>query len=388
MRILVANIGSTSFKFRLYEMTSGRALAEGREERIGRGGPCPDYATAIEGSLRNLVGPERPLRSLSDLAAVGFKAVLARGTSGAVRVDEAVLRAMEDYQFLAPAHNPPYVAAMRAFGEVAPQVPRVALFETAFFDGLAPATTAYAVPHEWKDSYLVRRRGFHGASHRYASERAMALVSKRPLRHVSCHLGGSSSLAAVRDGKAIDVSFGMSPQSGLPQNNRAGDLDVFAVLYMMKTLGLSVDQTAEILASRSGLAGLSGLSGEIPDLEREAEAGDARARLALDVFVAAVRHYLGAFLLTLGGLDVLTFSGGIGERGGRIRRAVCAGLEGFGIRLAKEQPEVCSAETRLSSGDSSVEVLVIPANEEWIVARAAAEVVSGKPPALRFPANG
>src|SRR5512145_2220035 len=287
MRILVANIGSTSFKYRLYDMKSGRALAEGRQERIGRGGPCPDDATAIDGSLRSLMRPDGPLESLGDLAAVGFKAVLARGVSGAVRVDEAVLQAMEDYRFLAPAHNPPYVAAMRAFGEVAPQVPRVALFETAFFDGLPPATTTYAVPHEWKDLHLVKRRGFHGASHRYASERAMALVSKRPLRHVSCHQGGSSSLAAVRDGVAVDVSFGMSPQSGLPQNNRAGDVDVFAVLHMMKTLGLSVDETAEILASRSGLAGLSGLSGEIPDLEREAEAGDGRARLALDVFVTA-----------------------------------------------------------------------------------------------------
>ncbi len=138
---------------------------------------------------------------------------------------------MEAYTFLAPAHNPPYVAAMRAFGAVAPDVARVALFETAFFDGLANATTAYAVPHEWKESHLVRRRGFHGASHRYASERALALVTKRPLRHVSCHLGGSSSLAAVRDGVAVDVSFGMTPQSGLPQNNRAGDVDVFAVLY-------------------------------------------------------------------------------------------------------------------------------------------------------------
>ena len=183
----------------------------------------------------------------------------------------------------------------------------------------------------------------------------------------------------MRDGVAIDTSFGMSPQSGLPQNNRAGDLDAFAVLHMMKTLSLDADGMARVLASQSGLAGLSGTSGEVPDLERAAEAGDARARLALDVFVRSVRHYLGAFLVELGGLDVLSFSGGIGERGGRIRARICAGLEPFGIRLDPAQGEVSAREARISLAGAPVEVYVIPANEEWIVARAAAEVVSAVP---------
>lgn len=380
MKILVANIGSTSFKYRLYDMAGGYVLAEGRTERIGRGGYCPDYPSAIRACLAAIVGAGRPLARMDDLGAVGFKAVLAKGTSGARRVTDEVIAALEAWSFLAPAHNPPYVAAMRAFQAAAPSLPLVALFETAFFDGLPEAVTAYAVPGDWRESHLVRRYGFHGASHRFASERARALCPKPELRHISCHLGGSSSVAAVRDGAAIDSSFGMSPQSGLPQNDRAGDVDVFAVLYMMKTLCLDIDETARLLASSSGLRGLSGTSGEVPDLERAAAAGDARARLALDVFVRSVRHYVGAFLLELGGLDVLTFSGGIGERGGAVRAAVCAGLDPFGVRLDPGQGGVSGKEARISASGSPVEVYVVPANEEWIVARAAAEVVSAASP--------
>jgi acetate kinase len=380
MKVLVANIGSTSFKYRLYDMAGGAVLGEGRMERIGRGGDCPDYATAIERCLGGIVGPGKALGALADLGAVGFKAVLAKGVSGARVVTDEVLEAMEAWTFLAPAHNPPYVAAMRAFRAVAPTVSLVALFETAFFDRLEDATTTYAVPGGWREGHLVRRYGFHGASHRFASERALALCPRKGLRHVSCHLGGSSSLAAVRDGVAIDTSFGMSPQSGLPQNDRAGDVDAFAVLHMMKELSLGPDAMARVLASQSGLAGLSGTGGEVPDLERAAAAGDARARLALDVFVRSVRHYVGAFLVELGGLDVLTFSGGIGERGGRIRARVCDGLEAFGVRLSPAQDRVTSGEARISANGSPVEVYVVPANEEWIVARAAAEVVSGASP--------
>jgi acetate kinase len=376
MKILVANIGSTSFKYRLYDMAGGSVLAEGRTERIGRGGDCPDYATAIERCLGEVVGPGKPLGALSDLSAVGFKAVLAKGVSGARIVRDDVLAAMQEWAFLAPAHNPPYVAAMKAFRAVAPGVCLVALFETAFFDRLEEAATTYALPAEWRERHFVRRYGFHGASHRFASERALALCPRKGLRHVSCHLGGSSSLAAVRDGIAIDTSFGMSPQSGLPQNNRAGDVDAFAVLHMMKALSLDADGMARVLASQSGLAGLSGTNGEVPDLERAAAAGDARASLALEVFVRSVRHYLGAFLVELGGLDVLTFSGGIGERGGRVRASICSGLEPFGIRLDPAQGEVSAREARISEDAAPVEVYVIPANEEWIVARAAAEVVS------------
>jgi acetate kinase len=380
VKILIANIGSTSFKYRLLEMPGEAVLAQGRVERIGRpGGDCPDYDAAIRRCLDEVLGPGRPLGSLADLAAVGFKAVHAGPLGGARVVGDEVLAAMEEFAFVAPAHNPPYVAAMRAFRRSAPSLPQVALFETAFFDSLDEATTTYAIPREWT-AMGVRRYGFHGASHRAASERVQARLGRTDLRHVSCHLGGSSSVAAVRSGTAVDTSFGLSPQSGLPQNDRVGDLDAFATLFLMKRLGLDADAMARVLASESGLAGIGGGSGDVRDLEAAAAAGDRRARLALDVFVGAVRHYLGAFLVRLGGLDVLSFSGGIGENSASVRLAVCAGLAELGILLDPERNAAARGEAVLSPEGARVAVWLVPADEERIVARAVARVVGeGRP---------
>jgi len=375
MKILIANIGSTSFKYRLLEMPGEAVLGQGRVERIGRtGGDCPDYDTAIGRCLGEVVGPGRPLAAVSDLAAVGFKAVHAGPLGGARVVDDAVLAAMEEFAFVAPAHNPPYVAAMRAFRRLAPSLPLVALFETAFFDALDEATTTYAIPYEWT-RMGVRRYGFHGASHRAASERAQALLGRADLRHVSCHLGGSSSVAAIRAGVAVDTSFGLSPQSGLPQNNRVGDMDAFAALFVMKRLGLDASAMAKVLANESGLAGISGGTGDVRDLEEAAARGEARSRLALDVFVQAVRHYLGAFLVKLGGLDVVTFSGGIGENSADVRSAVCAGLQELGIALETARNAHAKGEAVLSPDGARVTILLVPADEERIVARAVAQVV-------------
>jgi acetate kinase len=377
-KILVANIGSTSFKYRLLQMPDLTVLAQGQVERIGQPGEeCPDYDAAIARCRDGIVGEGRPLEALSDLSAVGFKAVHAGPLSGARLVDDQVLEAMEEYAFLAPAHNPPYVAAMRAFRRSVPEVPLVALFETAFFDQLPEAVTTYAVPYAWRKELGIRRYGFHGASHQAASEKAQELLKRRDLRHISCHLGGSSSLAAIRNGVAVDCSFGMSPQSGLPHNNRTGDIDVFAVLRAMKKKGYGVDEVAEILASRSGLAGISGGSGDVRDLSQAAAAGEARARLALDVFVDATRRYVGAFLVRLGGVDVLTFSGGIGENSAEVRAAACEGLSAFGIELDVARNRVARGEARISTDSSSAAILVIPADEERIVARATADTVAG-----------
>jgi acetate kinase len=374
--ILVANIGSTSFKFRLYAADATTVLAQGEVERIGQpGAACPDYDTAIRQCLDELTRPGGPLTSVADLVAIGFKAVHAGPLGGARLVDERVLAAMDAMTFLAPAHNPPYVAAMRSFRRVVPDTPLVALFETAFFDGMSEAATTCAVPFEWREELGVRRYGFHGASHRAASEHVRAIAGPSG-RHISCHLGGSSSVAAIRDGVAVEISFGMSPQSGVPHNNRVGDLDVFAALYVMKQRGLGPDAMARLLASESGLAGISGLSGDVRDLEEAAAAGNARARLAIDVFVHAVRHHLGACLVVLGGLDVLTFSGGIGEHSASIRQAVCAGLDDLGISLDEAGNAAADGAARISSPASRVAVLVVPADEERIVARATAEVAA------------
>ena len=375
--ILVANIGSTSFKYRLFDEDASTVLAQGRVERIGQpGSGCPDYDSAIRQCTAALTAAGGPLRRLDDLAAIGFKAVHAGPLGGARLVDDRVLAAMEEYAFLAPAHNPPYIAAMRSFRRTLPGTPLVALFETAFFDGLDEAATTYAVPYAWRDELGVRRYGFHGASHRAASERARALVPRAGLRHVSCHLGGSSSVAGMRDGVAVETSFGFSPQSGVPHNDRVGDMDVFAALFVMKRRGLDADAMARVLASQSGLAGLSGVSGDVRDLEAAAATGHRRAQLALDVFVRAVRHHLGACLVVLGGIDVLTFSGGIGEHGAGVRAAVCAGLEELGIALDEPANLAARGEARVSSAASRVPVFIVPADEERIVARATREVLA------------
>jgi acetate kinase len=369
MKILVTNIGSTSFKYRLYDMRSGSVIGRGLVERIGQAGGCPDYESAIDRCMAEL-------DCLDGLSAVAFKAVHAGPLGGVRLVDDQVLRAMEEFAFLAPAHNPPYMAAMRAFQKRRPGLPLVALFETAFYDSLEESAVTYAVPYQWKEDLGVRRYGFHGASHRAASERAQELLGRRDLRHISCHLGGSSSLAAVRAGVAVDTSFGISTQSGIPHCNRAGDVDAFAALYAMKRLSLDVDAMANILATKSGLAGIGGGTGDMRDLHAAADSGDPRARLALDVLVRAVRHYIGAFLVELGGLDALTFSGGIGENDAALRAAICRGLEPFGIHLDAAANLAAHGEARISTAASPAAIYVVPADEERIVARAAAALLS------------
>jgi acetate kinase len=264
---------------------------------------------------------------------------------------------------------------MKAFRDELPGVPLIAVFETTPYASLDEAATTYAVPYEWRTEYGIRRYGFHGASHRAASENVLKQFSKPGLRHISCHLGGSSSIAAFRDGVAIDTSFGTSPQSGLPQNNRVGDIDAFAVLYMMKKLGVGPDEMARILGSESGLAGISGTSGDMRDLDAAVAAGSKRARLALDVYVRAIRHYLGAFILELDGVDVISFSGGIGENSAETRAAVCRNLAAFEIEIDEAVNRTARTAQAISSKTSAVTVLIVPADEESIAARETVSVV-------------
>jgi len=377
MKCLIPNIGSTSFKYRVLQMPEEVVLAEGRVERIGQpGGECSDFPAAIGKCLAAIAGPGKALKNLSEIDAVGFKVVHAGSLSEPQLIGDELLAAMEEFTFLAPAHNPAYIAAIRAFRQELPGVPLVAVIETGPYRFMEEAATTYAVPYEWRRDFGIRRYGFHGASHRAASERALALMGRSKLRHISCHLGGSSSVAAFRDGLPVGTSMGASPQSGLPQNNRVGDIDAFAVLHMMKRLQVGPDEMAAILGSRSGLAGISGGSGDLRDLNAAAATGDQRARLALDVYVRAIRHYLGALMLELGGIDVITFSGGIGENSAEIRGAVLKGLSGFGMELDESRNRTIKGEGVISSDGSAVKVLVVPANEELIIARETAAVVS------------
>ena len=387
MKCLIPNIGSTSFKYRLLEMPEERVLAEGRVERIGQpGGECADCDAAIRKCLGAIAGDGKPMATLSEIGAIGFKVVHAGPMSEPQLIGDELIAAMKEFTFLAPAHNPSYIAAIQAFRNELPGVPLVAVIETGPYRFMDEASTTYSAPYEWRTDYGIRRYGFHGATHRSASERTQALLGCNNLRHISCHLGGSSSLAAFRNGVAINVSMGSSPQSGLPQNNRVGDIDAFAVLYMMKRLALDPDQMAALLGGQSGLAGISGGTGDIRDLDSAAAAGDRRAQLALDVFVRAIRHYLGAFMVDLGGLDAITFSGGIGENSASIRGAVLKDLAAFGIELDEVRNRTLKGEGPISTQGSPVQVLVVPANEEAIIARETVAAV-GRTAAVPVHAN-
>jgi acetate kinase len=381
-QILVANIGSTSFKFRLFEMPSGRLMARGGFDRIGSVGGAwkievgegapeagtgafPDYGAAIR-------FVEERLGGFGQLAAVGFKPVMAaRGISGTRHMDSEVLAAMEEITCLLPAHNPPYVAGVRMFNTLYPDLPCIGTFETAFYDQLPPHNRRFPVPLEWEKKFGIVRTGFHGASHRYVTERCAALRGTNALRLISCHLGGSSSMAAVRDGVAVNSSWGMTAQSGLPQSNRAGDFDCFAMIYLARECGLGWEAVEKTLASKSGLMGMSGLaSGDMRDLREAAAAGNTDAQTAIGVFVAQIRKFLGQFLVELDGADCIIFTGGIGENDHALRARVCANLSFAGIALDPDANAAANAtEAVISTPDSSTEIRVIPTNEEIVIAR-------------------
>ncbi len=390
-QILVANLGSTSFKFRLLEMPSERVLAKGGFERLGstraswkiRVGDGPEKSgegdvTTHEDAIRLV---DRELGGLAGLAAVGFKPVMARGISGTQFMDGRVLAAMEDIAALLPAHNPPYIAGVRLFNKLYPGLPCIGTFETAFYDHVPAHNRRFPIPLEWESKFGVQRYGFHGASHRYVSERCAELKGTDQLRLVSCHLGGSSSMAAVRNGRAIDSTWGMTAQSGLPQNNRAGDFDCFAMIYLARECGLGWETVEKALASESGLKGMSGLSnGDMRDLRAAADAGNPDARLAIGVFVNSIRKYLGQFFLELNGLDVLVFTAGIGENNPDLRAEICANLDCLGLELDDAANAACRAtEAVISTPASKVEVRVIPTNEEIVIARNAWRLLQENP---------
>jgi acetate kinase len=384
MKILVANLGSTSFKYRLFDMATEKLLARGGVERIGapqsrcyvevgsiseeQSQRVADHAAAVQACLQQLSEPRlQCLRDPAELAAIGFKAVHARGITGVQRVDQRVLAAMEAYTDVAPAHNPHYVAAMRLLAAQFPKLPLVAAFETGFHQTIPTARRQYAVPAEWQQ-HGVQRWGFHGASHRYIAERMAQLLRNTQIRVVSCHLGGSSSLCAIRAGKSVATTMGMSPQSGLPQNNRVGDFDPFALPVLMRATGKSVDKLLDDLANRGGLFGICGHR-DLRDIESEAGKGNEKAKLALDVFTDAVRQYLGAYILLLGGVDAIVFTGGIGENSPTVRSAVCANLDWFGIMVDPKMNSVAEGERRIDALGGRVQIWTMPTNEELIVAR-------------------
>lgn len=395
MKILVANLGSTSFKYRLFDMTTERQLARGGVERIGSpSSRCnieigdyrgememhvPHHGVAVRACVEQLTDPKNGcLKDASEVSAIGFKAVHGGRMQGVFRINEDVLAAMEEVNSVAPAHNPPYMAAMRQLASTVPDIPLVAAFETDFHRTIPEAWKTYALPKAWADALPIRKWGFHGASHRYIATRSAELLGRNDARVISLHLGGSSSLCAIASGKSVATTMGMSPQTGLPQNNRVGDLDPFCLPMIMQHTGLTLDEVLKKLSTEAGLLGLSGgISGDIRDLEQAADAGNADAQLALDVYVAEIRRQLGGMLVALGGADALVFTGGIGENGVRIRDAVCRGLSELGIELDEARNATARGETRLESSNSRAQIWIIPTNEELIVARQTVGALKG-----------
>ena len=385
MKILVANLGSTSLKYRLFDFSGDQEqlLTRGGYERV------TDYPGTIEACLTDLKKGGF-IQNDSDLAAVGFKTIMARGVNGCVRLDEKVVKAMEFYNPIAPAHNPPYITGIRLFAQKMPQTPLVGLFETAFNQWAPEAAMRYAVPESWHENG-VRRWGFHGASHKFMAERSAEMLGRHDvaerarqlyvnnatspvnnpkLRVISCHLGGSSSVSGILNGAAIGNSMGLSPQSGIPQNNRVGELDSFAIPFVMRTMGLSIEEVERQLCKESGLHGLSGVSNDIRDVQSKAGGGCKKSQLALDVYFQNVRHWIGSYFLQLNGADALVLTAGIGENRPELRELICADLDQLGIILDPKLNHATKAvEAVISAPESKVKVLVIPTNEELVVAR-------------------
>jgi len=397
VKILVANVGSTSFKFKLYDMPAEGILAQGKIENIGSPESpyqfevgaskadgvesFPDYEDALSRTIKFLTeGNDAILRSLKSLSAIGFKTVHGKGMRECCYLDEPTLAAMEAYNFLAPAHNPPYIKAIRIFAKLVPEIPLVGLFEPAFHRSIPDYAYTYGIPYDLTQKHDIRKYGFHGASHRYLAERAPAFLGLDPgaARIVSCHLGGSSSICAIKNGRSVDTSMGFSPQSGVLNAKRCGDLDPFVALYLQKAEGLSVDQVADQLHSKSGLLGIAGVSGDMKQIIEASELGNDRARLAIDTFCYGVKHYIGSYFVALEGMDALIFTGGIGERGALVRRKICQGLECLGVQLDIKANEFANGEQIISTPESKVAVAVIPTNEELIVAREVRELLDRK----------
>ncbi len=412
LHILVANVGSTSLKYKLVEVhfpaspspsmqARYTTLAAGAIERIGLPGAKaivehvrpgaqglmqvftseveePSYAFAIDLMLGSLTEPPLGvLKDLSALDAIGFKAVHGGIYRQPIIVTPEVLAEMERMTPAAPAHNPPYIRAMRLFQELVPQTPLVAVWETTFHSTMPEYARIYSVPYAWKQEYGIEHYGFHGASHRYISHRIAELTpGPSPFRVISCHLGGSSSVCAIRDGQSIDTSMGFSPQSGLPQTKRTGDLDPFVLLWLLEQGKSTPQELNAILNTQSGLAGISGTSGDMRDLLAAEAAGNERARLAIETFCYALVKTIGAYYVALGGLDCLVFTGGIGEKGAAIRSRAIQALACLGLVLDEERnASALQQEALISLPQSSAQVWVLPTDESLVVAEETVKVL-------------
>ena len=379
MKILIANPGSTSYKCKLYDTSNMDVLFQASVERIGdvegiysynfSNGEkkiikqnIPDYFSAVKITLDSLAEKY----SIEGLNAVGFKTVHAKGINGCVELTDDVLKAMQEYRLLAPLHTDVYLTAISVFKKLLSSIPLVGLFETHFHKNIPPEAFMYGIPYEFYERYGIRKYGFHGASHRYIGMRSKELFDADKI--ISCHLGGSSSVCAIRNGWSVDTSMGMSPQSGLLNAKRIGDFDPFALLYLMDKENLSVDKAGEILMSKGGLLGVSGISGDFRDIEDKMLKGNKRAELAFKTFAYYVKRYIGEYLVILNGADCIVFTAGAGQNSPLLRKEIISNMENLGIAINDELNNSNPREGLISPQNSKIKIAVIPTNEELIVA--------------------
>lgn len=396
MKILVSNAGSTSLKFKLFEMDGERALCDARVERVGsrdsaiftyknletgaqwrrEGLSIPEYTDGVRLFLEAVTNAASGVISdIREVDAVGFKTVIAQKFLGDHELTDEVMAALEHGARIAPAHNIPYIETINVFKRLLPSARMVGAFETDFHRTVPFERQIYSVPYEWYERYGIRRYGYHGASHGYVAERLAALSGGRARRAISCHLGGSGSLCALLNGRSVDSTCGFSLQSGLPHSSRAGDIDPYIFPFLLGE-GLSAEEITRGITKNGGLLGVSGVSGDMRDLEAAIAAGNERAKLAVEMYLHAIVSGAGALYAVLGGLDALVFTGGIGENSAMVRARVCEALRHLGIRFDEGKNGHAEGERMISAGDSPVQVWVIPANEELNVARRAMALLS------------
>lgn len=390
VNVLVINAGSSSVKYQLINMEDESVIAKGLVERIGMEGsalthtpangekfklekPMNNHGEAIEEVLKALVDKDHGV--IPDLT--GIKAIGHRVLHGGERftqptiVDAEVLDGIRDYIELGPLHNPANIKGIETCMELMPGVPNVAVFDTAFHQTMPDYAYLYAIPYDAYENFKIRKYGFHGTSHRYITQTVIETLGKKPeeIKLVTCHLGNGSSLAAVENGKCVDTTMGLSPLEGLVMGTRSGDIDAAAVPYLMKKLNMTADETLNYLNKKSGVLGISGVSSDFRDLDTAAEAGNKMAQTALDMFTYRIRKYIGAYAAAMGGVNVIAFAGGIGENDKKTRKACLEGLEFLGIKIDDEKNNVRGKNAIISTDDSAVTVMVVPTNEEVMIAR-------------------
>lgn len=389
MKIIILNCGSSSIKYQLVEMPEKAVIAKGLVEKIGLKGSrikhkddldhevvvetdINDHQTGMELVFDILTSEvDGCIKSLYEIDAVGHRVVHGgEAFSGSVPITDEVIEALEDCVELAPLHNPPNLEGIYTMKRLLPDVPQVGVFDTAFHQTMPEYVYQYAIPYVLYEKYRVRRFGFHGTSHKYVSGRACEVLGLdiKKQKIITCHLGNGSSLAAIKEGKSFDTSMGMTPAEGLIMGTRTGDLDPGALLYMAEKEDASIKETSDLLNKKSGMLGISGVSSDMRDIENAANDGNHRAQLALEMFAYRVKKYIGAYTAAMGGVDLIVFTGGIGENDPETRKRILNGLQFFGITLNPDNLPVRGMEIMLSIPESNVKVIVIPTDEEMMIA--------------------